>query len=502
MPTLLDNDAKKKLINGVNEVCDIVLKTYGAEGGVVMIDEPHMPKPTSDGFTVAMGIHSTDKVENMAVALVQEVLREVVKLAGDGSTTAAILTKNLVNRGFYKLLNGVSHVKLREEMEKAKRDVLGMIDFLSEPVAKENIYDIAHVASNGNEDIARLIQEAYNSIEKDGLLEVMESQLQESKLEIVEGMRVQKGWLTPHFATNKEKMTAELDRVHVLLFDGNISDTEKHLLPAIKIAQASKTALLIICDEIHNTVADSLIDNKLHGRFLSCVVKNPEYGEKRYQILQDLEAYTGAKIYNPNHNTELVLGLADRAYISSEECRIERDEKAEDLDAHIEMLREQDSEFANNRVSNLSSNVAVLLVGGKSPSEMVEKKARAEDAVLSVKCALEDGTNAGGASTMFYIAEKLKGTSKEVGYNLVLECIKQPYMVLLDNAAALKHSFWRGVTYPKPTEYGEVYNVRTKQLEHMNVNGIKDSTKVLKTTLEKSVAVSILLLSTKGTITT
>lgn len=493
MPVVLNN---KKIIEGINIVCDSVKTTLGAEGGTAIIDGQLHPDITSDGVTICREIHLEDKIQNMGASLVQEAALKVVKEEGDGTSTTCVITQALIN-GAQELINsGVSHVELREGILKAKEDVIEMLYSLSRKTKKSDIKRIASVSSNGDKTISKLISEAYDSISSDGMIEVIGTANDKTTLEINRGLKIDKGWFSPHFITDPVKHTAVLTNVKILAVDGNVpEDFSKLLMPAIKECEGTGSSLFIICDEIHNTAVGSLIRNKLSKALPSCVIRNPFYGKGRLEVLQDIEAYTGAKMLKIGVDQDYVLGDAERIVVNENETIIQRDEKQDGLDEYIETVKKQpDSE---KRLSNLSSNLATLFVGGATPSEMSEAKYRADDAVLAVKSALSSGVSAGGGATFQYISKKLK--SKDRGYNILLKAIQAPYEQILKNAG-IKKSFLKPL--PKIKSYGEVFNVRTREIEGMETNGILDSTRVLKTVLESSVSISLLVLSTKTTITT
>ena len=506
MPVKIKNAAKDKLILGVNIACDVVKQTYGFEGATVIMDNQVHPVTTKDGYKVVKEIHELDTEVNMGVALVKEVADSTAKTAEDGTTTACILTQSMINKGYELIKKGTSHVEIREGMLKAKADIIAKLTELSMPVTVNNVFEIAKVSANGDTSIAKLIEEAYTHINKDGLLEVQRTTLLSTNLEVIQGIKINRGWLAPHFMTDSQKMIAVLDRVQILLFDGHITDLEKQVLPAIKICQGSKTSLFIICDEIDDKVADSLISNKLNNTFQSCVVRNPEYGVKRLQILQDLQSFVGGEIYNPNYTKEFELGKATKIIVGQSDTVFHQEEIQDTLQPQIDLLKEQltltpNDKALEKRLSNLSSNGACIFVGGQSTSEIGEKFDRVEDAIGAVKCALEEGTVAGGGSTLLYIANQLASSRNSIGYNLMLEAIKTPYSQLLENAGIVKSKYIFGKDIPKPSFYGEVFNLKTRRLESSNVNGIKDSVKVIKTALDNATSISILILSTNGIIT-
>lgn len=491
MGVILDN---KKIIEGANIVADIVKVTMGKEGGTVMIDNQTHPATTKDGLTVCKEIHIVDPIQNMGASMMQEAAFKVLNVVGDATTTTCVLAQAIINGG-QKLIktDHKSHVEIRDGILKAKEDVIEMVHKLSRKTGKNDIYKVAKVASNGDNEVAQLIKEAYNSISSDGMIEVIGTDNEKTTLEINNGLKIDKGWFAPHFITDPVKHTAVLTNVKILAVDGNIpEDFIKLLMPAIKECEKDNSSLFIICDEIHNTAVGSLIKNK--RALASCVIKNPFYGKGRLEVLQDIEAYTGAKMLKVGIDEDYVLGTAERIVVGENQTIIQRDQREEGLEEYLKIVKQQpDNE---KRLSNLSSNLATIFVGGSTPSEMSEKKDRVDDAVLAVKAALSSGICAGGGATFEYISKNLNG--KGCGYKLLSEAIRAPYRQILLNAG-IKKSFFKPL--PKIKSYGEVYNVETKALEGMEYNGIVDSSKSLITALESAVSVAILILSTKGSIT-
>jgi len=493
MGVILNN---KKIIEGVNIVANAVKYTMGAEGGLAIIDNMQHVTISKDGVTVCKEIHLEDVVENMGASLMKEAALKTLKEAGDGTSTTCVLAQALINKGKQLIESGVSHVEIREGILQAKNDVIDRLNSHSRRTNKKDVYRVAKVAANGDEEIAKLIKKAYESISLDGMIEVISTANKETTLEVNEGLKIDKGYFSDHFITDTVKKTAVLTNVKILAIDGSIpEDFVKLLMPAIKECEKDNSSLFIICDEIHNTAAGSLIRNKLNNTLASCVIKNPLYGKGKLELLQDVEAYTGAKMLKLGVSEDYTLGTAERIVINENETLIQKNESSEFLDEYIKSVKLQEN--SEKRLSNLSSNLATLFIGGDSPSEMSEKYDRAEDSVLAVKSALSSGIVAGGGSTFEYISKEL--SSNNVGYSILLDSIRAPYKQILKNAG-IKASFFK--TIPKIKKYGEVYNVKTRKVEEMELNGILDSTKVLKTALESAVSIAILILSTKISITT
>jgi chaperonin GroEL len=509
MPVKINNEAKDKIIQGVNLVCNVVKLTYGAEGATVIMDDKIHPKITKDGYNVAREIHDIDPEVNMGVALIKEVADATVKTAEDGTTTSCILAQSIINKGYELIKNGVSHVEIREGLLKAKDDVLEQLEYYSEDITTDEVFQIALVSANGDEEVAKLIQDAYQHIDSDGLLEVERTTSLSTTLEIVKGIKLNRGWLAPHFMTDSQKLIADLNKVEILLFDGSITNLEKEVLPAIKICQASKTALLVVCDEMSDEVADSLISNKINKVFNSCVVRNPEYGLRRMQILEDLRAFVGGEIYNPKISKDVILGKATKVIVGQDYTLLQQDFVEDTLEPQIQALKAQlslepDNKFLEKRISNLSSNGACIYVGGQSTSEIGEKFDRVEDAIGAVKCALEGGVVSGGGSAFLNISNSLSNKRNSLGYNLMLEALRAPYKQILENAGIIEKDslfWWKRKAIPELRHSWEVYNVKTNKIENKDKNGIKDATKVLKTALSNATSLSILVLSIKGTIT-
>ena len=493
MGVILNN---KKIIEGINIVANAVKYTMGREGYTFIIDNQIHPSIIKDGVNICKEIHLIDPIQNMGASMMQEAALKVLNVVGDNTTTTCVIAQALINKGQQLIDAGASHIEIREGVLKAKSDVIEMLNKLSRKTNKKDIYRIAKVAANGDEEVAKLIKKAYDYITLDGIVEVIGTAENKSTLEVNNGLKIDKGWFSNHFITDPVKHTAVLTNVKILVVDGNIpEDFVKLLMPAIKDCEKDNSSLFIICDEIHNSAVGALIKNKLNKTLSSCVIKNPFYGKERFEILKDIEAYTGAKMLKIGIDDNYVLGTSERIIVNENETIIQRDKKEEGLEEYIKVVKQ--SSNTEKRLSNLSSNLATLFVGANTPSEMGEKFERVEDAVLAVKSALSSSVCAGGGSSFHYISKKL--VSNSAGYSLLLSAIQSPYKQILDNAG-IKASWFKSL--PEIKKYGEVYNIETKCLEDMELNGILDSTKGLVTALESAVSIAILILSTKGSITT
>jgi len=498
------DEGQEKIIDGFNKVVDAAKTTLGGCGGVVIIKDKLHPKVTADGVTVIKQTHLECPIENLGVELAKEVAVKTVSECEDGTTSSCVLAQAIINGGKTLLDSGESHVTLKDGIEKAKVDVLKELKKLSKP-AEKRIRDIAFTASNADEELTDLIVEAYKSLSIDGLIEVVETDSKKTELVITEGMRVDSGWLSPYLVTDKETLKTELSMVNILLFDGTITNGEEHLKKATDIMNAEGSSLLIICDEISDELANIIIEQKLKNKSKICVIKNPYFGKKRLELLEDIAAFTAGEIYHPSQSETLVLGKAQKVIIGEETTSIQTFERTTQVVERITLIQKQlvvspDDRHLQRRLANLSNNSATLYIGGQSTSEISEKKDRADDATGNLRNALSEGCVAGAGSAFYHIAHKLRNPKKGVGYNLLLDAIEAPLIQILENAGLRISKDGEKNTVNVIPNYKYLYNVREKRKEKITDTNVLDSTKVQRVALENAVSVSVLILSTKAVI--
>ena len=485
-------NGNSKIISGINKSVDLVKTTLGREGKLVVMDNPLFPKTTKDGYSIIRAIQLEDVVEQLGVSFVNEACTKTNEEAADNTTTTAVLVQAIVNNASKAISKGVSPVILREGIKKAEKDIIEKLNYIKRSVEKSEIYDIAKTASNGDNMVASLIQQAYDKISLEGVVEIEETTLKESKLELANGLKVNKGIISHYLFTDVNKQISEIYNVNVLIFDGIIDERDK-LKDVISVLQAEEnTSLLIVCDEIENDVANWLIEAQRKKMLSVSIIKNPYYDKNRFKLLEDIAAFTDGEIYSPDLNSELKLGKADKVTTDFDSTLIQRKEKSENLDKHIETLKFQEE---TSRVANLSSNVAVIFVGGTSTSEVSELKDRFDDAVGAVRNALLEGVVVGGGCALKHIAKALK--SDDIGYNVLLKSICEPFYQILTNASIeYLDIFGDEKTEIKRMKLGQIYNTNTKKIEYSK--DVFDTVKGLRCAVQNSVSVSNIVLSIDG----
>lgn len=502
-------EAKKALIIGANIAADAVKVTMGAEGKLAIIRNKmgFAPHVTKDGVTVAEAIELEDDFEELGAKAIKETARKTVDLVGDGTTTATVIAQYLLNEGFKKLEDGVSHVELREGMELAVNDVREALKKLKKTAGYEETKQIATISANNDEKLGQLIADVYAKIGVEGKVDVQEGATRDTNVNYIEGLSIERGWALPHFITDQSNMTAVLEDAAILIYDGKINSVADVAEP-IRQAQAKGKAIMIFAEDVEESVMAVFVRGKLEGTFNLSVTINPDFGINRTNILQDLAAFTNGEVYDPKIKGEIKLGNAKKIISEKDRTIIIPNEKGSGLDARIEILNSQiantddkiDKAKLVSRLQNLRNAVAIITVGGVTASEVKEKKDRIDDAVSAVKSAIEGGYVSGGGSTLLYISKykmkrKLRNGQKD-GYNLIKQAIRKPFEQILTNAGLKTENF-----EPKLKQYGRGVNVRTRKIQNLLDKGIIDSAKVLEVALENANAVASIVLQTDCVIT-
>ena len=505
----IGKEAKKSLIKGINIVSDAVKTTMGAEGKTVIIENKMGFKPhiTKDGVTVAESIHLEDAYEELGAKLIKEAARRTVDLVGDGTTTATVITQELINKGVEKLDSGISHVELREGMAIALDDVKLALKSLRKDVGEKEVKQIATISANNDVIVGGIIADVYKKIGVDGTVDVQEGVAKDTTVSYIEGMSLDRGWALPHFISDSSTATAELNDTYILIYDGKISavnDIAEH----VRKAQSEGKGLHIFAEDLDEGVMTMLVKSKMQGTFRVTVTMNPDFGANRTSILEDLAIFTGAQVFTPKFSSKVVLGYALKTISDKSRTVIISDTSSQELLDRIESLKTQventedvvDKGKLVKRLSNLRNAVAIVTVGGVTELEVKEKKDRIDDAVSAVKSALEGGYVAGGGSTLLFISKyrmkrKLKGGKKD-GYELVKSAIQKPFEQILANAGLDKDKY-----EPRLKVYGRGINVKSRKVENLLEKGVIDSAKVVEVSLENANSVASLVLQTDCIIT-
>ena len=512
-------EARRLILEGVTKLASAVKVTLGPKGRNVAIEKKWgAPTVTKDGVTVAKEIELKDPFENMGAQMVREVASKTSDVAGDGTTTATVLAEAIFKEGMKNVTAGANAMALKRGIEKAVDEVVEFLKSISDEVKdKKEIEQIATISANNDKEIGEIIAEAMDKVGKDGVITAEEGKGLKTELELVEGMQFDRGYISPYFVTNPEKMEVELDDVYILIHDKKISSM-RDLLPLLeKIAQMGKP-LLIIAEDVEGEALATLVLNKLRGTLQCAAVKAPGYGDRRKEMLKDIAILTGGNVISEEAGMKLEnaqlsdLGRAKKVRIDKDNTTIiDGMGKKEDIEARIKQIKTQieettsdyDREKLQERLAKLSGGVAVIRVGAATEVEMKEKKARVEDALHATKAAVEEGIIPGGGTAFIRaipklekLAEKLEGDER-IGCEIVVKAIQEPLKWIALNAGDEGAIIVEKV---KDAEGNVGYNAQTGQIEDLVKAGIIDPTKVARTALQNAASVAALLTTTEALI--
>ncbi|RKZ21938.1 chaperonin GroEL [bacterium] len=510
-------EARKKVLEGVEKLAAAVKVTLGPKGRNVMIEKKWgAPTVTKDGVTVAKEIEFKDPFENMGAQMVREVASKTSDVAGDGTTTATVLAEAIFREGMKNVVAGANPMALKRGIEKAVDVVVEELRKLSkETRERKEIQQVATISANNDEKIGEMIAEAMEKVGKDGVITAEEGKGLELELEVVEGMQFDRGYISPYFITNPEKMEVELEDPYILIHDKKISSL-RDLLPLLeRIAQSGKP-LLVIAEDVEGEALATLVVNKLRGTLACCAVKAPGYGERRKAMLQDIAILTGGRVISEEAGMKLEhaqisdLGRARLVRVDKENTTIiDGMGKKEDIQARIEQIRKQieetksdyDREKLQERLAKLAGGVAIIRVGAATEVEMKERKARVEDALHATKAAVEEGIVPGGGVAYIRcipavekLIEKLEGDER-TGAEIVKRALEEPLKWIANNAGEEGALIVERVKKEK----GAVgYNAQTGEIEDLMKAGVIDPTKVVRFALQNAASAASLLITTEA----
>src|SRR6188472_4333618 len=512
---LFSIEARAKLKQGVDQLADAVKLTLGPKGRNVVIDKKFgSPTVTKDGVTVAKEVELADPIENLAAQLLKEVATKTSDLAGDGTTTATVLAQAIFREGLKNVTAGANPMELKRGIDKAVDAVVEELKKLSVPSAgKKEIAQVGAISANNDKEIGNLIAEAMEKVGKDGVITVEEAKGLETTLETVDGTQFDRGYLSPYFVTDPEKMEAVLDDPYILIHDKKIS-AMKELLPVLeKIAQSGRP-MLIIAEDVEGEALATLVVNKLRGTLKVVAVKAPGFGDRRKEMLRDIAVLTGGQVISEELGLKLEnvtlndLGRAKRVVIDKDNTTIiDGKGKAEEVQGRIAELRsaiekstsDYDREKLQERLAKLSGGVAIINVGAATEIEMKEKKARVEDALHATRAAVEEGIVPGGGVALIRAQtalEKIRGTDDEkIGVDIVRRALEEPIRMIAQNAGAEGSIVVARVKESKDRNFG--YNAATDSYEDLVKSGVIDPTKVTRTALQNAASIAGLLLTTE-----
>ena len=519
-------ESRQAILRGVNLLADAVKVTLGPKGRNVVIEKKFgSPTITKDGVTVAKEIELKDSLENMGAQMVREVASKTSDVAGDGTTTATVLAQAIYREGVKTVAAGANPMALKRGIEKAVELVCGKInkegerdkgelDKFSKPVSGEMIAQVGTISANNDETIGRIIAEAMKKVGKDGVITVEESKTLETQLDVVEGMQFDRGYLSPYFVTDPERMEAVLENAYILIHEKKISSM-KDLLPLLEQIAKGGKPLLIVAEDVEGEALATLVVNKLRGTLQVCAVKAPGFGDRRKAMLQDIAILTAGKAITEDLGIKLEnvqiqdLGQAKKVTVDKDNTTlVEGKGKHSEIEGRVKEIRSQidkttsdyDREKLQERLAKLVGGVAIIKVGAATETEMKEKKARVEDAMHATRAAVEEGIVPGGGvalSRCVGALDKLKVEGDEqIGINVVKRALVEPLRQIAENSGEEGAIVLGKVNDSKDNNYG--YNALTGDYEDLVKAGVLDPTKVVRTALQNAGSIASLMLTTEA----
>ncbi|MCP2620219.1 chaperonin GroEL [Candidatus Aminicenantes bacterium AC-334-K16] len=510
----LGEEARQALLKGVNVLSNLVKETLGPRGKNVVIEKKFgSPVSTKDGVTVAKEVELKDPLENMGAQLVKEVASKTSDVAGDGTTTATVLAQIIFSEGLKHVTAGRNPMLIKKGIDKAVEKVVDHLKKMSQEVTGEMIANVGAISANNDESIGKIIAEAMDKVGKDGVITVEEAKGLETTMEVVEGMQFDRGYLSPYFITDPERMECVLENPLILLHEKKISNL-REFLPLLESVAKMGRPLLVIAEDVEGEALATLVVNKLKGTFSCAAVKAPGFGDRRKAMLEDIAILTGGKVITEDIGVKLEnvtvdwLGEAKKVVIDKDNTTIvEGRGKAEDVQARIKQIRVQieettsdyDREKLQERLAKLVGGVALIKVGAATETELKEKKARVEDAMHATKAAVEEGIVPGGGVALLRCQKalddlKLEG-DMQIGVNIVRRALEEPMRQIAFNAGYEGSIIVEKVKEMDPN-YG--FNALTETYEDMIKVGVLDPTKVVRTALQNAASIAGLMLTTEG----
>jgi chaperonin GroEL len=512
-------DSRQAILRGVNTLADAVKATLGPKGRNVVIEKKFgSPTITKDGVTVAKEIDLKDPLENVGAQLVREVASKTSDVAGDGTTTATVLAQAIYREGVKTVAAGANPTALKRGIDKAVIAINEALDKISKPVSDDKVAQVGAISANGDTEIGGIIAEAVKVVGKDGVITIEESKTMHTGLETVDGMQFDRGYLSPYFVTDAERLEVILDEPYILIYEKKIS-AMKDLLPVLEQVARSGKPLLIIAEDVEGEALATLVVNKLRGTLNVAAVKAPGFGDRRKAILGDIAILTGGKAITEDLGIKLEgvkiedLGRAKRITIDKDNTTIvDGAGKATDIEGRVKELRSQiekttsdyDKEKLQERLAKLVGGVAIIKVGAATETELKEKKARVEDALHATRAAVESGIVPGGGVALLRTApavDKLIGQlvgDEKTGAQIIRRAIEEPLRQIIANAGEEGAVVVAKVLESKDTNYG--YNAATSVFEDLVAAGVIDPTKVTRTALQNAASIAGLLLTTEALI--
>ena len=507
------NESREALEKGINTVANAVKVTIGPKAKNVVIERKFgSPDIVRDGSTVAKEINLENPISNLGAKLIEQVASKTKESAGDGTTTATILTQIMVQEGLKNIAAGASPIELKKGMEKGLDFVLEKLNSKSIKINGSDIKKVATVSAGGDEEIGSIISKAMDIVTSDGVITVEESQSLETELDITEGMSFDRGYSSPYFVTDQERQICELENPKILITDQKIS-TLTNLVPILEEVQKSASPFLILAEDIEGEALTTLVLNKNSGVLNVSAVRAPSFGERRKAALEDIAILTGAKLISEDQSMKLEevtlndLGKAKKITISKDKTTIVAFDDTKDLvQARVEKLKreveitesEYDKDKINERIAKLAGGVALIKVGAATETEMKYKKLRIEDSLNATKAAIEEGVVSGGGQTLIEISNELSNLRKEIsddlttGIDIITNALLEPTKQIAKNAG-----FNGDVVIADIKRLGKGFNANNGEYENLNESGILDPTKVIRLALQDSVSIAAMIITTE-----
>ncbi|BAV52185.1 60 kDa chaperonin [Mesorhizobium sp. 113-1-2] len=511
-------DARERMLRGVNILADAVKVTLGPKGRNVVIDKSFgAPRITKDGVTVAKEIELEDKFENMGAQMVREVASKTNDIAGDGTTTATVLAQSIVQEGHKAVAAGMNPMDLKRGIDLAVSEVVTALGKAAKKIkTSEEVAQVGTISANGDESVGKMIAEAMQKVGNEGVITVEEAKTAETELEVVEGMQFDRGYLSPYFVTNADKMVADLEDAYILLHEKKLSNLQA-MLPVLEAVVQTSKPLLIISEDVEGEALATLVVNKLRGGLKIAAVKAPGFGDRRKAMLEDIAILTGGQVISEDLGIKLenvglnMLGRAKKVSISKENTTIvDGAGKKAEIQGRVAQIKQQieettsdyDKEKLQERLAKLAGGVAVIRVGGATEVEVKEKKDRVDDALNATRAAVEEGIVAGGGVALLRASANIKATGanadQAAGINIVRRALQAPARQIASNAGAEASIVAGKILENKGATFG--YNAQTGEYGDMIAMGIVDPVKVVRTALQDAASVAGLLVTTEAMI--
>ena len=511
-------EAREGILRGVDILANAVKVTLGPKGRNVVIDKSYgAPRITKDGVTVAKEIELEDKFENMGAQMVREVASKTNDIAGDGTTTATVLAQSIVREGGKAVAAGMNPMDLKRGIDLAVTEVIANLQKKAKKIkTSSEVEQVGTISANGESQIGKDIAEAMQKVGNEGVITVEEAKTAESELEVVEGMQFDRGYLSPYFVTNPDKMVAELDDVYILLHEKKLSNLQA-MLPVLEAVVQTSKPLLIISEDVEGEALATLVVNKLRGGLKIAAVKAPGFGDRRKAMLEDIAILTGGQVISEDIGIKLenvtleMLGRAKKVSITKETTTIvDGAGKKKEIEGRITQIKAQieetssdyDREKLQERLAKLAGGVAIIRVGGATETEVKERKDRVDDALNATRAAVQEGIVAGGGTALLRasVAITVKGANsdQEAGINIIRRALQAPCRQIADNAGDEASIVVGKILDQKSDTYG--YNAQTGEYGDMITMGIVDPVKVVRTALQDAASIAGLLITTEAMI--